>query len=84
MQRRLIKGLEGLALQYDNTVRAENMDVIQFCYGSDNLNPAFMEDSGRPINFDRLINAIRGEHDARARAALWANVDRCDQCGPCS
>lgn len=70
MQRRLIKGLEGMSLQYDNTVRAENMDIIQFSYGSDNLNPTYMESNGRPINFNRLINAVRGE--VRHFSTLWS------------
>merc|ERR1711991_916417 len=35
MQRRLMKALEDLSLQYDNTVRNSEQAVVQFRYGAD-------------------------------------------------
>ena len=39
MQRRLVKSLEDLCMQYDMTVRNSSGEVIQFEYGGDNLDP---------------------------------------------
>ena len=38
IQRRLIKALEDLKLDYDMTVRNNKNKIIQFCYGDDNIN----------------------------------------------
>ena len=35
MQRRLMKALEDVSVQYDYTVRESNQTVVQFCYGVD-------------------------------------------------
>jgi len=37
LQRQLMKGLEGLTVKYDNTVRDSDGSVIQFLYGEDGL-----------------------------------------------
>ncbi|CAN0927505.1 DNA-directed RNA polymerase III subunit 1 [Linum grandiflorum] len=56
MSRRLMKGLEDLSVQYDNTVRSANGGIIQFMYGDDGLDPAKMEAKGGfPLNFERLL-----------------------------
>ncbi|EPY19880.1 DNA-directed RNA polymerase I largest subunit [Strigomonas culicis] len=39
LQRCLIKGMENLVLQWDQSVRDSNGSVIQFCYGGDGLDP---------------------------------------------
>jgi DNA-directed RNA polymerase III subunit RPC1 len=59
MQRRLMKALEDLSVQYDDTVRASDGTLIQIKYGDDGLDPAEMEaDDGVPIDFRRsLIDA---------------------------
>jgi DNA-directed RNA polymerase III subunit RPC1 len=56
MQRRLMKALEDLSLQYDGTVRTSGKSIIQFQFGDDGLNPSFMESNSRPVNFDRLLS----------------------------
>ena len=43
IQRRLVKALEDVAVQYDNTVRNGQGDIIQFVYGEDSLDPTFVE-----------------------------------------
>lgn len=56
MSRRLIKALEDLSIHYDNTVRNASGCVVQFCYGDDGMDPAYMEGkSGAPLDFDRLF-----------------------------
>ncbi|WCJ25207.1 DNA-directed RNA polymerase III subunit 1 [Euphorbia peplus] len=69
MSRRLIKGLEDLSIQYDNTVRNAGGCIIQFVYGDDGLDPASMEGKGgTPLNLDRLFMKVKatcpsGEED---------------------
>ena len=64
MQRRLMKALEDLVQQYDNTVRSFN-NVVQFTYGDDGLNPKTMENNGRPVNFMRLVAVVKNTHPFR-------------------
>ena len=49
IQRRLIKGLEDLKVDYDMTVRNSNGKVIQFSYGEDSFDPMFVENQSLPI-----------------------------------
>lgn len=53
MSRRLMKSLEDLASQYDNTVRTSNNNIVQFYYGGDGLDPFDMEGDAVPVNFAR-------------------------------
>ena len=55
MSRRLMKSLEDLSSQYDNTVRNSSAAIVQFKYGDDMLDPADMEGNARPVNFDRTF-----------------------------
>ncbi len=60
MQRRLMKALEDLSVQYDNTVRSSGGKVVQMRYGDDGLDPSEMEsDSGRPVNFAHLLESVK-------------------------
>lgn len=60
MSRRLIKGLEDLSIQYDNTVRSASGCIVQFLYGDDGLDPAKMEGKGGvPLNFDRMFMKVK-------------------------
>lgn len=42
-QRRLIKSMEDLQVQYDGTVRSANNSILQFSYGDDNFDATFLE-----------------------------------------
>ncbi|KAI5955618.1 RPO31 [Candida jiufengensis] len=53
MSRRLMKSLEDLSSQYDNTVRNSSNGIVQFTYGGDGLDPYDMEGDARPVNFIR-------------------------------
>ncbi|XP_059158515.1 DNA-directed RNA polymerase III subunit RPC1-like [Physella acuta] len=59
MQRRLVKSLEDLCLQYDSTVRTSVGEVVQFVYGEDSLDPAAMEGSDQPVEYNRLMVHIK-------------------------
>ena len=43
IQRRLIKAMEGLMVNYDGTIRNSNRHLIQLRYGEDGMDGAFME-----------------------------------------
>ena len=53
MQRRLMKALEDLSAQYDHSIRSSSGELVQFCYGDDGLDAAFMEGEILPVAFDR-------------------------------
>jgi DNA-directed RNA polymerase III subunit RPC1 len=71
MQRRLMKALEDLSVQYDSSVRSSDGTVIQLKYGDDGLDPAEMEaDDGEPIDFKRCLTDT-----GAAAGGADANVD---------
>jgi len=49
IQRRLIKGLEDLMVNYDMTVRTNKARVIQFTYGDDGIDPIKVENQSLPL-----------------------------------
>ncbi|KAF2727612.1 beta and beta-prime subunits of DNA dependent RNA-polymerase [Polyplosphaeria fusca] len=67
MSRRLMKSLEDMSAQYDDTVRNSSGGLIQFQYGDDNLDPADMEGKAKPVNFDRTFS--------HAVASTWNNAE---------
>lgn len=59
MSRRLMKSLEDLSSQYDQTVRTSNSGIVQFLYGGDGLDPFDMEGDATPVNFVRMWTHAR-------------------------
>ena len=53
MSRRLMKSLEDLSTQYDDTVRTSGGSIVQFQFGADKLDPVDMEGSAEPVHFLR-------------------------------
>lgn len=49
IQRRLIKGLEDLKVEYDMTVRNGKRRIVQFSYGEDSIDPVKVENQEIPI-----------------------------------
>ena len=49
IQRRLIKGLEDLMVNYGMTVRTNKNKIIQFAYGDDNIDPMKVENQAIPL-----------------------------------
>jgi hypothetical protein len=72
IQRRLVKGLEDLKVEYDMTVRNNMGKIVQFTYGEDNTDPTRIENQSIPIvnmsvediymHYD-IIGLTDGEHD---------------------
>ena len=70
MARRLMKALEDLSVRYDGSVRNSSDGIVQFTYGDDGLNPAFMEKGDRPVNWDRLSQHTRSSNPFANEKAL--------------
>ncbi|VDM12869.1 unnamed protein product [Wuchereria bancrofti] len=71
MQRRLVKCLEDLCVNYDGTVRSSVGDVIEFTFGEDGLDPALMESKdGGVVDFKHIL-----EHTRNTVPHLIENVD---------
>ncbi|KAM0809086.1 putative DNA-directed RNA polymerase subunit [Seiridium cardinale] len=68
MSRRLMKSLEDLSAQYDDTVRTSGGHVVQFQFGADKLDPVDMEGSAVPVHFDRTWS--------HAETLTWDNKER--------
>ncbi|XP_014213946.1 DNA-directed RNA polymerase III subunit RPC1 [Copidosoma floridanum] len=59
MQRRLMKNLEDLCLQYDMTVRNSMGDIIQILYGGDAMDPVYMEGKDCPVDYKRVLDDVK-------------------------
>uniref|UniRef100_A0A915ASZ0 DNA-directed RNA polymerase subunit n=2 Tax=Parascaris univalens TaxID=6257 RepID=A0A915ASZ0_PARUN len=60
MQRRLVKCLEDLCVNYDGTVRSSVGDIIEFTFGEDGLDPALMEaKDGKVVDFKHVLEHVR-------------------------
>ncbi|KAI2470908.1 beta and beta-prime subunits of DNA dependent RNA-polymerase [Annulohypoxylon bovei var. microspora] len=68
MSRRLMKSLEDLSTQYDDTVRTSGGGVVQFQFGADKLDPVDMEGKALPVNFERTWS--------HAENLTWNNSER--------
>lgn len=68
MSRRLMKSLEDLSTQYDNTVRTSSSTIVQFQFGADKLDPLDMEGSAVPVNFDHTWTHVE--------SITWNNNER--------
>lgn len=72
IQRRLVKGLEDLKVEYDMTVRNNMGKIVQFSYGEDSADPTRIENQSIPIvnmsvediymHYD-IVGMTEGEHD---------------------
>lgn len=67
MSRRLMKSLEDLSTQYDDTVRTSGGGIVQFQFGADKLDPVDMEGSAEPVHFRRTWT--------HAEALTWDNEE---------
>ena len=55
IQRRLVKAMEDLTMQYDGSVRDSRMNVVQFKYGEDGINATKIESAS--LGIGKLSNA---------------------------
>src|ERR1700749_3233132 len=63
IQRRLVKALEDVMVCYDGTVRNSLGDLIQFIYGEDGMDGAFLENQNLPTFY---LNDHSFDHKYRA------------------
>jgi len=70
MQRRLVKSLEDLSVQYDRSVRNSTGEIIQLLYGGDALDPTYMEEKDRPVDFQRALDHIKAVNPCKDEDAL--------------
>ncbi len=70
MQRRLVKSLEDLCMQYDLTVRNSFGDVIQFEYGGDGLDPMMMEGRDKPVDFAKDLIHVKAVREKKGDREL--------------
>lgn len=72
LQRRLVKCLEDLVVQYDGTVRNAINEVVEFSYGGDGLDPACMETKNRPVDLERQLLHVKAVHPHREQPKITA------------
>jgi len=72
MQRRLMKALEDLCVQYDGTVRTAEKAVVQLAYGDDGLDPTFMVGDGTPVKLQHMWDALRAANACTDEPPLTA------------
>lgn len=50
-----------MAIAYDDTVRTSTNEVVQFVFGDDGLDPAYMEArDGKLVDLNHILTQVRG------------------------
>ena len=62
MQRRLMKALEDLTVEYNNTVTISNGEIIEFLYGDDGIEPMNTDNEDKIVYLPRLWEKIKCSH----------------------
>jgi len=78
IQRRLIKSLEDLSVRYDMTVRNNKNKIIQFSYGTDNINTMKVETIHLPIvkmSLEEIFMHYQIPNDRKSRSIELSNFD---------
>ena len=78
IQRRLIKSLEDLSVRYDMTVRNNKNKIIQFSYGTDNINTMKVETIHLPIvkmSLEEIFEHYQIPNDKKSRSIELSNFD---------
>ena len=76
MQRRLVKALEDLCVEYDGTVRTSNKNIVQFIYGDDGLDPIMMATDGIPVQYMRLYQQCQAIHDRHSKKLTDQQIEK--------
>eukprot|EP01084_Bolivina_argentea_P218353 370563_1 len=61
MQRRLMKNIEDVCIEYDFTVRNCKKQIIQFFFGNDGIDPMYCESDKNIINYNAILQNIRSK-----------------------
>ena len=70
MQRRLMKALEDLIVQYNNTVTISNGEIVEFLYGDDGIEPMNTDTEGKIIYLPRLWELICSNYSIKSDKIL--------------
>jgi DNA-directed RNA polymerase beta' subunit len=70
LQRKMMKSLEDLSVQYDGSVRTSHGNVVQFEYGDDMLDPICMEMQQNPVDLERQFSRTIAHHPHREERNL--------------
>lgn len=65
MQRRLMKALEDLTIQYNNVVTISSGEIIQFLYGDDGIDPMQTDSESKIVYLPRLEKLIKAFYPRR-------------------
>lgn len=77
MQRRLMKVMEDLVVEYDYTVRNSDKKLVQFFYGEDGFDPQMNEIDEFPIDLSKIITPVQAAkseapHTADLKQDFWS------------
>jgi DNA-directed RNA polymerase II subunit RPB1 len=78
IQRRLVKSLEDLSVRYDMTVRNNKNKIIQFRYGTDNINTMKVETVHLPIvkmSLEEIFMHYQIPNDRKSQSIELSNFD---------
>jgi DNA-directed RNA polymerase III subunit RPC1 len=70
MQRRLVKALEDLCVQYDGSVRTSDKSIVQMKYGDDGLDPIMMGGGMLVVDFEHAFRNIQALNPCPGEAML--------------
>ena len=76
LQRRLMKALEDITIQYNNTVAISTGDIIEFLYGGDGIEPMNIDTEEKIIYLPRLWDLICINYPIKSDKILEANEIR--------
>ena len=79
IQRRLIKGMEDLKVEYDMTVRNNKQKIIQFSYGEDGFDPTRVEQQYLPLVTMNLEEIYTHYHMPSDKNLLVATYNKATQ-----
>lgn len=73
LQRRLVKCLEDLVVQYDGSVRNAIGEIVEFTFGGDGLDPVYMEVKDKPVDLVRELMHTRAKYPCRDEQPIAAD-----------
>ena len=73
IQRRLIKGLEDIKIEYDMTVRNNKNKIIQYSYGDDNIDTVKVENQQLPLTY-MSVEEIYKKVNVSQTASIIKNI----------
>jgi DNA-directed RNA polymerase II subunit RPB1 len=83
ISRKLIKASEELKVNYDFTIRNSSNNIIQFCYGDDNMDPSKLEKISKieliEFNNKKMLDVYQFDNFSRAYFEMFMLKDAVDK-----